>query len=115
MASATSFCRSRRRLHRVLIASTIAPWFMIVPSTIVWGGSGSIPKLASPTPFFAAGLSATPLIDLDPMSRPMQFLAMITLSYLFLLDSKFLDLIEKRPVADLQDLGSARPVAAGGR
>ena len=47
------------------------------------GGKGSMPKFVSFTDRLSS-LIPTTLIELDPMSSPIQFLAMVTSSYIFL-------------------------------
>ena len=75
IAIATSFLRSLSRLHSARMASATALWSMIVPSTIVWGTSGCMPKAVSAIPD-RVRLSWTALMLLEPMSSPMQFFAM---------------------------------------
>ena len=90
MAVATSRPLMPRLSRSVRIASTTAPWFMMAPSTMVCAGRGSKPKLTSCSPF-EVSLIWTTLTELDPISSPMQFLAIgdislwyPALSYLYL-------------------------------
>src|SRR5690606_17950908 len=74
-AIAMPLCFRWIRLQRLRIASTSAPWFMITPSTIDCGGTGSMPKFCSTMPRRET-LSWTSLIALVPMSSPTHCLLM---------------------------------------
>ena len=80
-AVATSRPLKRSRFFSVRMASTTALWFMIAPSTMVWAGNGSMPKLTRWKPL-PVSLSWTAFTEFEPTSRPMQYRGMTPLQHL---------------------------------